>query len=156
MTKLGIKTNILAVLMCIVGLVSGYIGALLLAGYILLVESDTSLRKTSIKVLTIMCVSSVLTSVIGLLPDFISWVSSILAVFDGSLYIGFLSTMCNILSSTVWLAETALLLLTALFAFKGKDFKFAPIDKIAGIVYEGVSTPPTDVGTGSTSNNDLG
>lgn len=138
MTKLGIKSNIMAVLMCIVGLVSGYTGALLLAGYILLFENIDSLRKTAIKVLTIMCMCSLLSELCGFIPDVISWISSILMLFGGSLYIGFLSSLCSILSGAVWLVETFMLVIMAINAYKGKDFSAGKLDKVVEAINEGI------------------
>lgn len=128
MTKLGIKTNTLAMLMCIVGLVSGYVGALLMAGYILLSESDRMLRRTAIRTLVVMCLASLLIEVVDLLPETITWISSLLSLFNGSLYIGFLSALCNVLVGAVRLAESVILLLMAYNAYKGKELSVKKID----------------------------
>lgn len=138
MTKLGIKSNIMAVLMCVVGLVSGYVGALLMAGYILMYESDTSLRKVAIKVLTVMCMCSLVAELIGLIPDFVSWISSVLMIFGGSLYIGFLSSLCSVLTGAIWIAETIILGLMAVFAYKGKDFFTGKLDTVVSAINEGI------------------
>lgn len=145
MTKLGIKTNILSVLMCIVALVSGYVGALLVAGYILLCESDKVLRKTAIKVMSVMCLVSLLVFIINMLPDTIGWFSDILALFSGGLYIGFLSSLCSVLTSTVHLFQTVLIILIAIFALKGKEFRFKPIDLLVDSVDKRVPKAATPV-----------
>ena len=130
MTKLGIKTNIVAMLVCIVGFVSGYVGVLLIAGYILLMEGDRMLRKTAIKTLTIMCISSLLVGVIGLIPDTVSWIASVLQLFDGSMNVGILLSICDVLSGVVWLAEAFLLLFMAFKAYKGSEFSIKQLDTI--------------------------
>lgn len=130
MTKLGIKTNIMAMLVCIVGFVSGYVGALLIAGYILLMEGDRMLRKTAIKALTIMCVSSLLVGVIELIPGTVSWIASVLQLFDGSMNVGILLSICDVLSGAVRLAEAFILLIMAFKAYKGSEFSVKQLDNI--------------------------
>lgn len=130
MTKLGIKSNILATLMCVVGMVGGYTGILLLAGYILLREEDKSLRKMTVKVVTIMCVASLAVCTIQLIPDVISWISSLLSVFGGSLRIGFLNTVTDMLIGLIQLARTCIFVIMALNAYKGKEFSVSKLDSI--------------------------
>ena len=130
MTKLGIKTSTFAMLVCVLGLVGGYVSILLAVGYVLFAEQDNMLRKTSLKVLTIMCCASLMGIAIGLLPDFISWISSFIGLFGGALYIGFLSHLCSFLMQTVSLAETVILVIMAFMAFKGKELKIGFLDKM--------------------------
>lgn len=138
MTKLGIKSNILAVLVCIVGLVSGYVGTLLLAGYILMFENITSLRKTAIKVLTVMCMCSLVAEFIELIPEIVNWISSVLSIFGGSLYIGFLSSLCNVLIGAIWIAETVILVLIAISAYMGKNFSTGKLDTVVDAISDGI------------------
>lgn len=130
MTKLGIKTNIMAMLVCIVGFVSGYVGALLIAGYILLMEGDRMLRKTAIKALTIMCISSLLVGVIELIPGTVSWIASVLELFDGGMNVGILLSICDVLSGAVRLAEAFILLIMAFKAYNGSEFSVKQLDNI--------------------------
>lgn len=130
MTRLGIKTGALAALMCIVGMVSGYIGALIIAGYVLLFESDRMLRSTVTRALIVMCLVSLGGAAVNLIPSAISWISEFLGIFGGSLYIGFLSTICSWIKSTLNIGEIIILGLMAFKAMKNEEFTLGFIDKI--------------------------
>ena len=130
MTRLGIKSNVLAALICIVGAVSGYVGALLIAGYVLLMEQDQMLRRVSVKTLVVMCAVSLGHIIVNLLPDTINVISNMLGIFGGSLYIGFLANFCSMLKNAISLAEIVILTIMAIQAFAGKEFKFTLIDNL--------------------------
>ena len=130
MTKLGIKTNILAVLMCTICLASGWLGALLVAGYILLQENDAFLRKTAIKALCVMALVALIDAAIDLLPAAISWLSVFMGFFGGSLYIGVLNTLCSWVTSLASLAQEVVLLIMAWQAFHNKEFAIKPLDNL--------------------------
>lgn len=136
MTKLGIKASVVAALMCVVGMSAGYVGALIIAGYVLLFEPDKLLRNTVVKTLVIMCLTSLGATAINLLPSAINWVSEFLGIFGGSLYIGFLSVFCGWVALTINIAETVLLGLMAIFAFKGKEFRVPVVDKLVEKINE--------------------
>jgi hypothetical protein len=128
----------LALLMIVVGMVSGYVGAIVIAGYILFCESDTFLRRTAIKTLIVMCLVSLGATAANLLPRAIGFVSNFLNLFGGSLYIGFLDNLCSWIASAFNLSETVVLALMAINALKGKDFKIGFIDKLVDGTEEAV------------------
>lgn len=128
MTRLGIKAGALAALMCIVGMVSGYVGAIIIAGYVLLFEPDKMLRSTVTRALVVMALVSLGGAAVNLLPGAISWISEFLGIFGGSLYIGILSTICSWIKTTLSIGETVILGLMAFKAFKGEEFKIGFIE----------------------------
>lgn len=129
MTKLGIKASALATIMCVAAMALGYVSAVLIAGYILLAEQDKMLRNTALKSLAIVCLAALGVTAINLLPNFIGWISDFIGIFEGSLRIGILSLICSWLVGTVRLAETVILAIMAIMAFKGKEFSIPFIDK---------------------------
>ena len=134
MTRLGIKSSALATIMCVVAMASGYVGALIVAGYILFVEQDKMLRNTALRALAVLCLASLGVTAINMLPNVIDWISDFVGIFGGGIYLGKFNLICSWIASTVRIAETVVLALMAIFAFKGKEFKIAPIDKFLGKV----------------------
>lgn len=59
-TRLGISVGLLGAAIYFMGLFSGYLLAVLLAGYVLLFEENSWLRKNAVKAMSVMAVFSLL------------------------------------------------------------------------------------------------
>ena len=80
-TKLGVSVAVLGAAMYLLGLVGGYIPTLLMAGYVLLFEENSWLKKAAVKVLAVMLCFSFAGVVLGLLPSAVGVLNATLGVF---------------------------------------------------------------------------
>ena len=89
-TRLGISVELLGAAIYFMGLFSGYMVAVLLTGYVLLFEENEWLKKGAVKAVALMTFFSLLTAVINLIPNMISFINSIVSAF-GVNFISYLS-----------------------------------------------------------------
>lgn len=97
-TRLGISVGLLGAAIYFMGLFSGYLLAVLLAGYVLLFEENSWLRKNAVKAMSVMAVFSLLITVLNLVPNAIGFINDVVSIFGGSFYVAFLS---NLISAAV-------------------------------------------------------
>ena len=71
-TKLGISVGLLGAAIYFMGLFSGYLVVVLLAGYVLLCEDNEWLKKSAVKAVSVMALFSFLITVVNLVPNAIS------------------------------------------------------------------------------------
>lgn len=109
-TKLGISVGMLGAVLYFMGLFSGYLITLLLAGYVLLCENNEWLKKAAVKVVSIMIIFSFWTTIVGLAPGAISVIDDIVSIFGGNFYIAFVSNLVNAIVSVLNILEKLLLL----------------------------------------------
>ena len=82
-TKLGISVGILAAIVYFSTAVFGYLALLVVGGYILLVEKTEWLKKCGVKAVVLMLLYSLLSTVIGLIPQIFSFGSGEDALLGG-------------------------------------------------------------------------
>lgn len=129
-TKLGISVAVMGAAMYFMGLFSGYFAVVVLAGYVLLMEENEWLKKTAVKVLTLMIAFSLLSALIGLIPDLISFINDICNIFDGTFSIPVISKIIYMLRSGLSLVETVLFLFLGLKALHQGTVKVPVVDKL--------------------------
>ena len=100
-TKLGISVAMLTAVTYIFGLFGGYIALALLVGYILLCETDETVRKAAVKTVVICVVFDLVTAVIGLLPNGINIIDNFLNIFGVSFPIYFVSRIVTFINSVL-------------------------------------------------------
>lgn len=127
-TKLGISVAMMAAGTYLLGLFSGYLALVLIAGYVLLCESDEWLKKSVVKALVITVVFSVISAVIGFIPNAISIVDDLVSIFGGNFSILFLSRIVTFINTVLSVFEKLLMLALALLAFDNKTIKLPVID----------------------------
>ncbi len=84
-TKLGISVGFLGALAYFAALFGGWTPALLIAGYVLLLEENTWLKKLVLNVLALLGIFALANIVIGLLPELISLLDRLFRIFGGSI-----------------------------------------------------------------------
>lgn len=82
-TRLGITVGALGAITYFSGLFSGYLVAVVLAGYILLFESNVWLRRSAVKAIILMVSFSVATAVLQMIPDAFGILSDVAKIFGG-------------------------------------------------------------------------
>lgn len=128
-TKLGISVAVLGAAVYFTGLFSGYLITIVLAGYILLMEENVWLKKAAVKSVALMICFSILSAVLGLIPDVIGFVDSIFNIFGGSFHISVLTNIVYMLRDGLDLVEKVLFLLLGLKALNQGTIKVPVIDK---------------------------
>ena len=89
-TKLGVSVAAFGAFIFMAAGVGGFVPAVLLAGYVLLMESNDWLRKTAVKALATLAFFNFIIVLVGLVPDALSAIYTIT-----NLRIGFLSDLFN-------------------------------------------------------------
>lgn len=127
-TKLGISVALLGAALYFLGLFSGYLATILVAGYVLLCESDEWLKKSAVKAVAVLVLFSLASAVIGLIPNVISFVDSVFSVFGRDFHIYFVTNIINVITTALNIIEKLLLLILGFFAFKKETVKLPIID----------------------------
>lgn len=129
-TKLGISVSFMSALLYFGGLFGGYVVLALMAGYVLLKEEDLWLKRAAVKTVMICVSCSVLTSVIGLIPNLYSIFSSLLSVFHVSFSANSLLSFTNFLQYIVSFAKSLVLLYLGGAALMNKYAAKDPLDPL--------------------------
>ena len=80
-TKLGITIAMFAAAIYVVALVGGYVPAILLGGYVLLREENEWLKWNAVRAVALLACFSLLTALIGLIPDGVGTIVSFINLF---------------------------------------------------------------------------
>lgn len=129
-TKLGISVGLMAAATYLLGLFSGYLALVLIAGYVLLCETDEWLKKSVVKALVIGLAFSVISAVIGFIPNAISLVDDIFNIFGGHFSIGFISAIVSFINTVLAVFEKLLMLGLAAVALNNKTIKLPFVDDV--------------------------
>lgn len=129
-TRLGISAALLGAVICFSGLFSGYLLVFLLTAYVLLMEENIWLKKTAVKTVAVLIIFSLLSAVLGLIPDLINVIDDIFTIFSGSFSIRFLTNIIYALRSILGFLETLLLLGLGFKALNQGTIKIPMIDKL--------------------------
>lgn len=107
-TTLGISAGLLGATVYFMGLFSGYMVAVIMTGYILLFEENEWLKKSAVKTVALMIFFSFLTTAVHLIPDVMSFVSNIVALFGSSFYIASIDNVVNAIMIAISIVEKIL------------------------------------------------
>ena len=129
-TKLGISVGLLAAIIYFLGLFSGYVATIVLVGYILIVEDNAWLKKTSVKAVVLMLGFSLVYSVLGLIPGLISFINSLVNIFGGSFYISFVTNVINMLENGIGLVQKIVFLGLGVMALNESTIKIPGLDAL--------------------------
>lgn len=129
-TKLGISVGLFGALLYLSGLFSGYIVLTLLAGYVLLFEQNEWLKRTAVKAYAVCLGFSILSALVGFIPNAVNLVDAIASVFNGTFYIEFISKLVNLVQLVLTIAEKVVLLLLAYKAMKQGTVKIKILDNL--------------------------
>ena len=156
-TSLGISAAALACFAYLIALFGGYTPLILVTGYVLIKEKNDWLRFSAVKAALLSLCFAVVSLVIYLLPNFISFINSICYVFEGSgIRSSAISNIANALDNGLELVEKVFFILLAIMSISYKTLKLGFIDKLAEKIAFGadrqanpqqpaVSVPPVSV-----------
>ena len=129
-TKLGISVGLMGAIAYFAGLFSGYLVAVLIFGYIMLVEDNPWLRKTAVKSIVLLVTFSALSAVIGLIPDFISFINTIFNVFGSYFSLSVVTNILAVLTSALSILKTVLFLVLGLKALNQGTLTIPVVDNM--------------------------
>lgn len=127
-TKLGVTAGLLAAACFFVAYFGSYVAAIVLAGYILLFEQDAFLKRSAVKSIVVALCFSVLIALINLLPDVLSWIQSMVFLFEGEMDLGKFTSAIRLITSALSIIEKVLFILMGINAFKGKEVHVPFVD----------------------------
>ena len=129
-TRLGISVGLMGFITYFACYFGGDLAAILLFGYILLVENNQWLRKTAVKALLLTVAFSLLSALIGLIPDIIDFIGSIVNVFNGSFYLSIVSKIVTVLTSAIGLIKTVLFIILGIKALSQGSITVPVVDDL--------------------------
>lgn len=129
-SKLGLSVAVMGAIVYLTALFGGYTPLLLVAGYILIVEESTQLKKTAITAFLLMLVFSAVNFVIGLLPDILDMFYSFLQIFKVYVHLNVIDSIANFLYSAVSLLREIVLIGLAVLALMKKPVNIPFINKL--------------------------
>lgn len=129
-TKLGISVGLMGAIAYFAGLFSGYLVAVLIFGYIMLVEDNPWLRKTAVKSIVLLVTFSALSAVIGLIPDFISFVNTIFNVFGSYFSLSVVTNILAVITSALSILKTVVFLMLGLKALNQGTLTIPVVDNM--------------------------
>lgn len=127
-TKLGISVGIAAAAIYFVAYFGGYIPAILMAGYVLIAEENQWLKRSAVKAVATLACFSALFAVIGLLPDALSWIGSLVDLFNGSFSYSIVSKILSVITEALDIAKTVIFLMLGVKALTQATIKVPFVD----------------------------
>lgn len=129
-TKLGISVGLMGAALYFFGLFSGYVALVILAGYVLIREDNDWLRRSAVRAVAICLIFSILSAVIGFIPDIIRFIDSIVGIFGGSFHISFISSLITVIDVVLDILQKVVLLVMGFLALHQGSMPLGGIDKM--------------------------
>lgn len=129
-TRLGISVGLLGAAIYLTGLFSGYMVAVLLVGYVLLFEENNWLKRSAVKAIALMAFFSVLTTVIGLIPDSVEVISDVVGIFGVYFSMDVLNHIAFAIIGVINIIESVLFLVLGVKALNQGTVIIPAVDKL--------------------------
>lgn len=129
-TKLGISVGLFGAFIYIAAMYGGYTAAILLTGYVLLMESNEWLKKAAIKAVATLACFSFIFLLLNVIPDAINIITSAINVFGANLYFNFINNVFNVLDDIVNFVRNIVFILLAYKALTQGTIKIPVVDKL--------------------------
>lgn len=129
-TRLGISVGMFGATIYLTGLFSGYLVAVLLAGYVLLFEENGWLKRSAVKAVSLMVFFSFITVLINLIPNAINCIGYVASMFGGSFHIGFISNLVSAVTSAIDIIEKLLFIGLGVKALNQGTIAVPVVDKL--------------------------
>jgi hypothetical protein len=127
-TKIGISAGLMAATAYFLGIVGGWVPVVLVAGYILVAETNEWLRTAAVKAVAICLFFSIVSTIVGLIPNTITIIGNIAAIFRQTFTIVEVTRLVTAFNSIWSFIERLLLLFLGFSALKHGTVGFGPVD----------------------------
>lgn len=131
-TKLGITVGLLGAAIYFTGLFGGFLVAVVLAGYSLMFEENEWLKKNAVKAIALMVFFAMLSAVVNLIPDTISFINYVAGIFGGYVTVGILSSIASAIESAIGIIEKILFIVLGIKALNQGTVAVPVVDKLIG------------------------
>lgn len=129
-TRFGITVSLLGAAIYFMGLFGGFLVTALLTAYVLLFEENEWLKKSAVKAVALMVVFSILSVLIYLIPNVISFIDNVVGIFGGSFYINLVSSLANAAASALDIIEKVLFIGLGIKALNQGNIAVPVVDKL--------------------------
>ena len=133
-TKLGVSVGIFGAFLYVAALFGGYIAITLLAGYVLLMESNEWLKKTAVKAVATLARFSFLSLLVGLIPDAVDVITGVFNVFfnffGNSIHFSIIDNIFSVISQIISFLKDLVFAVLIYKAFNQGTIKLPVIDKL--------------------------
>lgn len=128
-TRFGITVGLLGAGLYFMGLVS-FLGLILLAGYVMLFESNEWLKRSAIKAVAIVVGFSLITVVVSFGNDVFSFLNSLFSLSPSEFHLSYPFNLDALLLSLVNIAQKFVLFILGIKAFSQSSIAVNPIDTL--------------------------
>jgi len=104
--------------------------AIVLAGYVLLFEENEWLKKNVVKAIALMVFFDLIAVVCNLLPNAITFINSVVAIFGGKFSIAVLTKVVTAITNGFSIVEKVLFIGLGLKALNQGSISFKAVDKV--------------------------
>lgn len=129
-TKLGISVGLMAALLWLLGYYAGYTVIAIAVGYVLLVEENGWLKKQALRVVGLMLLFSLASTVINAIPSLLELWYSIRSLADKYTNYEDVHRVFNLLGTILSLVKTWTFVVMGVLMLLGKNFKVPFVDSI--------------------------
>ena len=96
----------------------------------MIAEKDGWLKRVAIKAVAILMLFSFAITIIGLIPDVLSWIASMVYLFEGRFSYDKVAQVFDLITSLINIFETCLFLVLGVKALKMRDVSIGFIDNM--------------------------
>ena len=129
-TKLGVSVGLFGAFIFAAAYFGGYMSAILVLGYVLLMESDEWLKKTAVKAVATLAVFSFLIAVVGLIPEGINWLTSVINTFGANVRFEFLNDVFGVVKGFINIVKDVVFLALIVKALSKETIKLPVVDDL--------------------------
>ena len=129
-TKLGINVALMASLLWLLGLYAGYTVIAVAVGYVLLAEDNAWLKKQALRVVGLMLLFSLVSTVINAIPSLLNLWYEIRNLADKYTYYEDVHRVFNLMSTILALVKTWTFVIMGVMMLFGKNFKVPVVDSL--------------------------
>ena len=127
-TKLGISIALVGAAMYFLGAIS-FVPAMLLAGYVLIVEQNEWLKRQAAKMIGVVVVFGLLSIAVGWIDDVVYMLGIIVRWFSKDTYLSVPANLTTLCQYIITLAKEVFLLMMGFMALGMKNVKLGIVDK---------------------------
>ena len=128
--RLGVSVGLLGSAMYLISLVSGFLPAVVLAGYVLLCEQNVWLKRCAVKAVALLVFFSLLQAPFQLIPNTSSMVNNLIFTLSGGLGALSTATVFTTIAGSVEIIKKVIFIILGIKALKQKTIAVPVIDRL--------------------------
>ena len=129
-TKLGISVGLFGAGIYLIGLFSGLLAPVILAGYVLLFEENEWLKTCAVKAVAVLVLFSLIIAGINLIPDGLNFIEELIGIFGADVHLTAVERVFSAIVRAVMLVEKILVIGLGLKALNQGSISIPAIDQL--------------------------